>query len=89
MNIVCLDLEGVLVPEIWIAFAKASNIPELKRTTRDEPDYDKFINKAKKYSIYNIDIMPKYGEKILTLSTCDNSRGDDYRFVVFAVELAG
>ena len=38
MNIVCLDLEGVLVPEIWIAFAKASNIPELKRTTRDEPD---------------------------------------------------
>ena len=40
MNIVCLDLEGVLVPEIWIAFAKASNIPELKRTTRDEPDYD-------------------------------------------------
>lgn len=56
---------------------------------QDEPDYDKFINKAKKYSIYNIDIMPKYGEKILTLSTCDNSRGDDYRFVVFAVELAG
>ena len=54
---------------------------------QDEPDYDKFINKAKKYSIYNIDIMPKYGEKILTLSTCDNSRGDDYRFVVFAVEL--
>ena len=40
MNIVCLDLEGVLVPEIWIAFAKASNIPELKRTTRDEPDYE-------------------------------------------------
>ena len=40
MNIVCLDLEGVLVPEIWIAFAKASGIPELKRTTRDEPDYD-------------------------------------------------
>ena len=38
MNIVCLDLEGVLVPEIWIAFAKASNIPELKRTTRDEPE---------------------------------------------------
>lgn len=56
---------------------------------QDEPDYDKFINKAKKYSIYNIDITPKYGEKILTLSTCDNSRGDDYRFVVFAVELAG
>ena len=43
MNIVCLDLEGVLVPEIWIAFSKASGIPELKRTTRDEPDYDKLM----------------------------------------------
>ena len=41
MNIVCLDMEGVLVPEIWIAFAEESGIPELKRTTRDEPDYDK------------------------------------------------
>jgi len=43
LNIVCLDLEGVLVPEIWIAFAEASGIPELKRTTRDEPDYDKLM----------------------------------------------
>lgn len=43
MEIVCLDLEGVLVPEIWIAFAEASGIPELKRTTRDEPDYDKLM----------------------------------------------
>ena len=43
MNIVCLDLEGVLVPEIWIAFAKESGISELKRTTRDEPDYDKLM----------------------------------------------
>lgn len=43
MDIVCLDLEGVLVPEIWIAFAEASGIPELKRTTRDEPDYDKLM----------------------------------------------
>ena len=43
MNIVCLDMEGVLVPEIWIAFAEASGIPELKRTTRDEPDYDKLM----------------------------------------------
>ncbi len=43
MNIVCLDMEGVLVPEIWIAFAKESGIPELKRTTRDEPDYDKLM----------------------------------------------
>lgn len=44
MDIVCLDLEGVLVPEIWIAFAEASGIPELKKTTRDEPDYDKLMN---------------------------------------------
>ena len=44
MNIVCLDLEGVLVPEIWIAFAEASGIPELKRTTREEPDYNKLMN---------------------------------------------
>ena len=44
MYITCLDLEGVLVPEIWIAFAQASNIPELKRTTRDEPDYEKLMN---------------------------------------------
>jgi len=43
MDIVCLDLEGVLVPEIWIAFSQASRIPELKRTTRDEPDYDKLM----------------------------------------------
>lgn len=43
MNIVCLDLEGVLVPEIWIAFAETVGIPELKRTTRDEPDYDKLM----------------------------------------------
>lgn len=43
MNLVCLDLEGVLVPEIWIAFAEATGIPELKRTTRDEPDYDKLM----------------------------------------------
>ena len=44
MNIVCLDLEGVLVPEIWIAFSKASGVPELTRTTRDEPDYNKLMN---------------------------------------------
>ena len=43
MNLVCLDLEGVLVPEIWVAFAEATGIPELKRTTRDEPDYDKLM----------------------------------------------
>ena len=44
MNIVCLDMEGVLVPEIWIAFAEEAGIPELKRTTRDEPDYNKLMN---------------------------------------------
>ena len=43
MKLICLDLEGVLVPEIWVAFAEASNIPELKKTTRDEPDYDKLM----------------------------------------------
>ena len=43
MNIVCLDLEGVLVPEIWIAFSEATGIPEFRRTTRDEPDYDKLM----------------------------------------------
>ena len=43
MDIVCLDMEGVLVPEIWIAFAEESGIPELKKTTRDEPDYDKLM----------------------------------------------
>lgn len=44
MDVVCLDMEGVVVPEIWIAFSEASGIPELKRTTRDEPDYDKLMN---------------------------------------------
>ena len=48
MNIVCLDLEGVLVPEIWIAFAEASGIPELRLTTRDEPDYDKLMAHRRK-----------------------------------------
>ena len=54
MTIVCLDLEGVLVPEIWIAFAEATGIPELKRTTRDEPDYDKLMK-------YRIDILKEHG----------------------------
>ena len=44
MNIVCLDMEGVLVPEIWIEFSKKTGIPELTRTTRDEPDYDKLMH---------------------------------------------
>lgn len=54
MEIVCLDLEGVLVPEIWIAFAKESGIPELKRTTRDEPDYDKLMK-------WRIGILKEHG----------------------------
>jgi phosphoserine/homoserine phosphotransferase len=54
MNIVCLDMEGVLVPEIWIAFAEGSGIPELKRTTRDEPDYDKLMN-------WRLDILKQHG----------------------------
>lgn len=54
MNVVCLDLEGVLVPEIWIAFAEATNIPELKKTTRDEPDYDKLMN-------YRLGILKEHG----------------------------
>ena len=54
MTITCLDLEGVLVPEIWIAFADAVNIPELRRTTRDEPDYDKLMK-------YRIDILRQHG----------------------------
>lgn len=54
MNIVCLDMEGVLVPEIWIAFAKESGISELKRTTRDEPDYDKLMR-------WRLDILKGHG----------------------------
>ncbi len=54
MNVVCLDLEGVLVPEIWIAFAEASGIPELKKTTRDEPDYDKLME-------YRLAILREHG----------------------------
>lgn len=54
MNVVCLDLEGVLVPEIWIAFAEAAGIPELKRTTRDEPDYDKLM-------AYRLNILREHG----------------------------
>ena len=53
MYITCLDMEGVLVPEIWIAFAEASGIPELKRTTRDEPDYDKLMR-------YRLDILQEH-----------------------------
>ena len=54
MNLVCLDLEGVLVPEIWIEFAEATGIPQLKKTTRDEPDYDKLM-------AYRLDILKEHG----------------------------
>lgn len=54
MKIVCLDLEGVLVPEIWIAFSKASGIPELSRTTRDEPDYDVLMR-------FRLEILKRHG----------------------------
>ena len=54
MNIVCLDMEGVLVPEIWIAFSEATGIPELRRTTRDEPDYDKLMR-------FRMDILKEHG----------------------------
>ena len=54
MNIVCLDMEGVLVPEIWIAFAEETGIEELKKTTREEPDYDKLMN-------YRLDILREHG----------------------------
>ena len=57
MDIVCLDLEGVLVPEIWIAFAEATGIPDFRRTTRDEPDYDKLMH-------YRLDLLDKHGFKL-------------------------
>ncbi len=74
MNIVCLDLEGVLVPEIWIAFAEATKIPELKITTREEPDYDKLMK-------YRIGILKEHGlglkeiqEVISTISPLEGAK---------------
>jgi phosphoserine/homoserine phosphotransferase len=57
MNIVCLDLEGVLVPEIWIAFSEVTGIPEFRRTTRDEPDYDKLM-------LFRLDLLKKNNLKL-------------------------
>ena len=57
MNVVCLDMEGVLVPEIWIAFSEESGIPELRKTTRDEPDYDKLMR-------YRLAILREHGLKL-------------------------
>ncbi len=72
MNIVCLDLEGVLVPEIWIAFSEASGIPELRRTTRDEPDYDKLMK-------WRLGILKEHGLKLSdiqrTIATVDPMPG--------------
>ena len=74
MNIVCLDMEGVLVPEIWIAFSEASGISELRRTTRDEPDYNKLMN-------WRIGILKKHGlglkeiqETIATIDPLEGAR---------------
>ena len=60
MHLVCLDLEGVLVPEIWIAFSKATGIPELMKTTRDEPDYDKLM-------LFRIDLLSKHNLKLIDI----------------------
>ena len=72
MNIVCLDLEGVLVPEIWIAFSEASGIPELRRTTRDEPDYDKLMK-------WRLGILKEHGLGLAdiqrTIATIDPMEG--------------
>ncbi|MGB4586742.1 MAG: bifunctional phosphoserine phosphatase/homoserine phosphotransferase ThrH, partial [Rectinemataceae bacterium] len=57
MHLVCLDLEGVLIPEIWIAFSEVTGIPELSLTTRDEPDYDKLMK-------YRLDILSRHGFKL-------------------------
>ena len=72
INIVCLDMEGVLVPEIWIAFSEASGIPELRRTTRDEPDYNKLMN-------FRLNILKEHGLGLKqiqdTIATIDPMEG--------------
>lgn len=81
MEIVCLDLEGVLVPEIWIAFSEATGIPELKKTTRDEPDYDKLMN-------FRLGILKEHGlglkEIQETIATIDPIPGAKEFLVNFA-----
>ena len=90
MNIVCLDMEGVLTPEIWIAFSEASGIPELRRTTRDEPDYDKLMR-------WRLGILKEHGlglrEIQATLATIDPLPGakefmDELRSITQAVILS-
>lgn len=68
MNIVCLDMEGVLVPEIWIEFSKRSGIPELSRTTRDEPDYDKLMR-------FRIDLLRSRGLKLADIQAVIDGMG--------------
>lgn len=62
MHIVCLDLEGVLVPEIWIAFAQETGVPEFRRTTRDEPDYDKLMR-------YRLGLLKQHGLRLADIQT--------------------
>ncbi len=90
MNIVCLDMEGVLVPEIWIAFSEASGIPELRRTTRDEPDYDKLMR-------WRLGILKEHGLGLKeiqdTIATIDPLPGakefmDELRSITQAVILS-
>ena len=90
MNIVCLDMEGVLTPEIWIAFSEASGIPELRRTTRDEPDYDKLMR-------WRLGILKEHGlglkEIQETIATIDPLPGakefmDELRSITQAVILS-
>ena len=76
MNIVCLDLEGVLVPEIWIAFSEASGIPELRRTTRDEPDYNKLMN-------FRLKILKEHGLGLREIQ--DGDAGTDSQRYLYAV----
>jgi len=68
MQVVCLDMEGVLVPEIWIEFSKRSGIPELSRTTRDEPDYDKLMR-------FRIDLLTRYGLKLADIQKVIDGMG--------------
>ena len=75
MFITCLDLEGVLVPEIWIAFSEKTGIPELRRTTRDEPDYDKLMN-------FRIGILKEHG---LGLKEIQDTFAQELRFLSSAI----
>ncbi len=68
MQVVCLDMEGVLVPEIWIEFSKRSGIPELSRTTRDEPDYDKLMR-------FRIDLLTRHGLKLADIQKVIDGMG--------------